>query len=81
VTRPDIIFVVGVLSRFMHQPRETHWLAAIRVLAYIKSCSGKGLVYRKHGHVRISGYSNSGYDSDRGIRSLLLAVALLLEKI
>ena len=33
VTRPDITFAVGILSRFMHQPRETHWLAAIRVLA------------------------------------------------
>ena len=53
VTRSDIIFVVGVLSRFMHQLRETHWLVAIRFLAYIKSCPGKGLVYRKHGHVRI----------------------------
>jgi len=26
VTRSDITFVVGVLSRFMHQPRETNWL-------------------------------------------------------
>ena len=38
VTRPNITFAIGVLSRFMHQPRETHWLAAMRVLAYIKSC-------------------------------------------
>jgi len=26
------------------------------------------LVYLKHGHVRISGYSNSGYTGDRGGR-------------
>jgi len=38
ITRPDITFAVGVLSRVMHQPREIHWLAAIRILAYIKSC-------------------------------------------
>ena len=44
VTRPDISFVVRVLSRFMHQSRETYWLAAMRVLPYINSCSGKGLV-------------------------------------
>ena len=68
VTRPDIIFVVGVLSRFMHQPRETYWLAAMRILAYIKSCSGKGLVYRKYRHVRIFEYSDSGYAGDRGDR-------------
>ena len=47
VSRPDITFTVGVLSRFMHQLRETHWSAALRILAYIKSCLGKGLVYRK----------------------------------
>ena len=65
VSRPDITFAVGVLSRFMHQSKEAHWLAAIKILTYIKSCPGKGLVYRRHGHVRISGYSNSWYASDR----------------
>ena len=65
MTRPDITFTVEVLSRFMHQLRETHWLAVMRVLAYIKSCPGKGLVYRKHGHVHISGYSDSGYAGDQ----------------
>jgi len=65
VTRSNITFAVGVLSRFMHQPRETHWLATMRILTYIKSCPGKGLVYRKHGHIRISGYSDSKYAGDR----------------
>ena len=50
----------------MHQLKETHWLVAIRVLTYIKSCTGKWLVYRKHEHVRIYGYSYLGYASDRG---------------
>ena len=50
----------------MHQLRETRWLAAIRILAYIKSCLKKVLVYRKHGHVRIFGYSDSGYAGNRG---------------
>jgi len=52
----------------MHQPRETHWLVAMRVLSYIKSCPGKRLVYRKHSHVRISGYFDSGYVGDPGDR-------------
>ena len=81
MTKPDITFAVGILSRFMHKLKETHWLAAMRVLAYIKSCPGKGLVYRKHGHVRISGYSDSGYTSDRGDKNLLMAIAPLLEGI
>ena len=32
----------------------------------IKSYPEKGLVYRKHGHTRFSGYSDSGYASDQG---------------
>ena len=35
-TRPDITFVVGVLRRFMHQPREAHWSAALKILAYTR---------------------------------------------
>jgi len=59
VTRPDITFAVGVLSRFMHQPREVQWTAALRILAYIKSSPGKGLLYKKHGRIRIFSYSDS----------------------
>eukprot|EP00253_Pinus_taeda_P004173 PITA_04173 len=35
-TRPDISFVVGILSRFMQKPCEGHWPAAKRVLNYLK---------------------------------------------
>ena len=69
VTRPDITFVIAVLSKFLHQHREAHWLVATRVLAYIKSCPKKRLVYRKHRCVPISGYSNSGYAGDRDKKS------------
>jgi len=65
VTRPDIIFIVGVLSRFMHQPREVHWTATLRSLAYVKSSPVKGLLYKKHGHIRIFGYSDSGNACDK----------------
>ena len=65
----------------MYQPRKTHWLAAMKILAYIKSCSGKGLVYRKHGHVHIYEYSDSGYTGDRGDRKSTTSIAPLLEEI
>ena len=69
VIRSNITLTVGIFSRFMYQPRETHWLVMIRILIYIKSCSGKDLVYRKYGYVRISEYSGSGYTGDRGDRN------------
>jgi hypothetical protein len=47
-TRPDITFVVGMLSRFLNCPRETHWNATKRVLRYIKGTSQFGIVLEKN---------------------------------
>ena len=80
VIRTDMTFIIGVLSRFMHQPKEIHWLVAMRVLAYIKSCPRKELVYRKHGHVHIFGYSDSGYADDRGNRKSTTGYCTFVER-
>merc|ERR1719181_1912739 len=36
-TRPDIAFVVGVLSRNLSDPKQEHFDASIRVLRYIET--------------------------------------------
>eukprot|EP00253_Pinus_taeda_P006817 PITA_06817 len=33
-TRPDLSFVVGLVARFLQNPRESHWKAAKRILRY-----------------------------------------------
>jgi len=38
--RPDILYVISVLSRFMHCPSEEHLKAAKRVVMYIKGALG-----------------------------------------
>ena len=65
----------------MHQPKEVHWTTALSILAYTKSSPEKDLLYKKHEHVRIFGYSYSGYVGDKEIGSPLLAIAHSLEKI
>eukprot|EP00253_Pinus_taeda_P003954 PITA_03954 len=35
-TRPDIMFVVSLISRFMERPKEAHWQATKRILRYFK---------------------------------------------
>ena len=52
-TRPNIAFVVGVVSQFMHVPRETHLEAVFRILGYLKSSPRKGLYFSKHDHLRV----------------------------
>lgn len=43
ITRPDIAYAVGIVSRFMHEPRKPHLDAVYRIRSYIKSCPGKGI--------------------------------------
>eukprot|EP00253_Pinus_taeda_P028537 PITA_28537 len=35
-TRPDLSFAVGLVARFMQNPRESHWKAAKRILRYVR---------------------------------------------
>ncbi|XP_070007618.1 uncharacterized mitochondrial protein AtMg00810-like [Nicotiana sylvestris] len=43
MTRPDIAFVIQVLSQYMHAPKTFHMKVARRVVKYIKSTPGLGL--------------------------------------
>ena len=40
-TQPDIAYVVGVVSQFMHNPGEVHLKAMYRILHYLKGAPGK----------------------------------------
>ncbi|XP_028765900.1 uncharacterized protein LOC114723828 [Neltuma alba] len=43
LTRPDISFVVQVLSQFMQTPKESHMKAALRLVKYVKDRLGYGV--------------------------------------
>jgi hypothetical protein len=55
-TRPDIFYVVNVLSQFMNQPRQTHWIAAKHVLRYLQGTIGYGLRYASSVDLSLQGY-------------------------
>ena len=65
----------------MRELKEAHWSAALRFLTCIKDYLGKGLMYRKYGHVHVSGYSDSGYAGDREDRKSTTGIVPLLEEI
>ena len=45
MTRLDILYGVGLVSRYMETPRESHWLTAKRILRYIKGTFNFGIFY------------------------------------
>ncbi|RVW29987.1 Retrovirus-related Pol polyprotein from transposon TNT 1-94 [Vitis vinifera] len=51
ITRPDISFPVSVVSQFLQSPCDSHWDAVIRILRYIKSTPGQGVLYENRGNL------------------------------
>ncbi|KAA3468613.1 laccase-2-like [Gossypium australe] len=62
-TRPDIMFAVSMLSRFMHCCNEQHLQAAKRVLRYIKGTLSYRVLYNKAENLRLKGYTDSDWAS------------------
>ncbi|XP_070057812.1 secreted RxLR effector protein 161-like [Nicotiana tomentosiformis] len=61
LTRPDISFPVIVMSQFMDSPCDSQWDAVVCILWYIKSASGKGLLFEDRVHEQIVGYSDADW--------------------
>lgn len=63
VTRPDLAFSIHVLAQFMQKPRSDHWLAALRVVRYLKSDPGQGILLRSNAKFQITGWCDSDWGS------------------
>jgi len=60
-TRPDIAYVVSVVSQFMHDPREIHLQAVNRIIQYLKASPGKGLLFKKGENISMKIYTDVDY--------------------
>ena len=60
-TRPDILIVVSILSRFMHCASETHLKDAKRVVRFIKGTINFGIKIKKSKEFKLFGFSNSDW--------------------
>jgi hypothetical protein len=60
-TRPDIFYVVNVLSQFMSQPRQAHWIAAKHVLRYLQGTIVYVLRYATNVDPILEGYADADW--------------------
>ncbi|XP_035831952.1 secreted RxLR effector protein 161-like [Helianthus annuus] len=61
VTRPDLAYSVNVLSQFVSDPREEHMEAAHRVLRYLKTTPGQGILLPNSGGEVLSGFCDADW--------------------
>ncbi|CAM8908990.1 unnamed protein product [Rhodiola kirilowii] len=68
-TRPDLTFSISVLSRFMSNPGEKHWLAMKYLLKYMSGTKNIGLVFQNYDpNGRLVGYVDSDYAGNKDNR-------------
>lgn len=64
-TKPEILYIKSVLSRFMHDPRLLHLEAANQVLPYIKGALNCGIMYRKDHNTSMIGYTDADWGNSK----------------
>ncbi|XP_035838071.1 secreted RxLR effector protein 161-like [Helianthus annuus] len=64
-TRPDLSYSVGVISRFMQEPKESHLKVLKHILRYVKGTLNFGLKYKRGRISSIVGYSDSSHSTDQ----------------
>jgi hypothetical protein len=60
-TRPDIMYSVSLISRFMESPQNSHWQVGKRILRYIAGTTGYGILYSKANNFGLIGYTDSDF--------------------
>jgi hypothetical protein len=76
-TRPDICFAVGMVSRYQSNPGPVHWQAVKRIFRYLRGTSDLVLCYQG-GDMRLRGYCDADWASDRDERKSTTGYAFLL---
>jgi hypothetical protein len=72
ITRPDLSYVVEVVSQFMQTPRKPHLDAVRRILRYIKHTLECEIFYEAKSQLQVHGYTNVNWAdnvSDRRLTS------------
>ena len=60
-TTPDILYAIGLVSRYMKTPTTTHFKSAKRILLYLKGTIDFSLFYSVSAYYKLVGYNYSDW--------------------
>ena len=56
-----------------------HWAAVEHILCYLKEALGRGILYKKHGHIRIKLFSDANWVGSKDNRRSTLGYCVFFE--
>ena len=76
-TRQDVMFFVILVARFMHQPHESHWWEAKRILRYVSGTKFYGLFYTSANDSNVVAYIDANWAGNLDDRKSAFGYAFL----
>ncbi|POM67427.1 RxLR effector candidate protein, partial [Phytophthora palmivora] len=67
-TRPNIAYAVGEVAKFCERYNKSHWVAAKRILKYLKTTQDVGLVFNGGIKGELVGYADANWAGDLDTR-------------
>lgn len=80
ITRPELSYAIHVLSQVMHEPREAHWDAVVRVIRYLKGCPGQGIMLSACCDLKVRAFCDSDWAACPMTRRSLSAYVVMLSQ-
>ncbi|XP_022859623.1 uncharacterized protein LOC111380324 [Olea europaea var. sylvestris] len=63
ITRPNIAYVVYIVSKFVSAPTTVHWAAVVRILRYLRGTCFQNLLFSSTSSLVVSAYSDVDWAS------------------
>jgi len=67
-----ILYRVGLISKYMETPNQSHLNAAKRILRYLKGTINQGMFYTSSKNFNLVGYSNNDWGRDLDERKSII---------
>ncbi|XP_073016727.1 secreted RxLR effector protein 161-like [Primulina eburnea] len=78
-TQPDLMYGVSLISRFMANPKSSHWLVAKKILRYLKGTTDFGILYKRGSrNAGLLSYTNINYAGDLDYRKSTSSFAFIM---
>lgn len=77
-TLPNLSFAIGLVSRFMQDPREDHLQATKHIFWYIKGTLHFGIFYPRHAPLELTAFTDADWASCATTRRSVGAYLILL---
>ena len=77
ITRPDIVYGVGFVNRYMKTLKDSHWLTTKRILRYINGSLNLSLFYVYSEIAQLVGYSDSDWGGGEDERKSIIEYIFL----